>query len=917
MLFTLVVCNDCSLSLSHNQDGILCLGVRFNLIDVIKKGNSYREEVKLSTTNASTKVEQTVSSIMGSRFLSGMTRISIDLTKALDAMEDSSPQQWKVEGLVSKAPSLTARDGSVARESQFFSINGRPVELPKVSRAIGDAWRAFEGTKKRPACVLCFTLPNNEYDVNLSPDKREVLLTNQDALCSLIHGEVTKLWSAQNDGNFAENAVQVAEERPRVNVQQPAAVAASTTASNTGEASEPEASPRRRFPPRNAFVHDPGMLLQQQDAQYARLQQQQPPPQNNLHSREELASKASPADQNVAALSGKSDKTAPQSQMQTDDAANVAQATPMTDEVAPTTATPATGPSPLPPGQRDRPSNEERGQWASVQSSFNRSSLYTQRDEIQALQQQQKRPAASSRSGEPITPEEFTPMQEDNVNQARSSENTAVSAASASSPVKRSRTFTLEDFAFRPANKMTKPSESTRDTQQSTSVASRSTTRKRTEKMAAQPHEDEIDSRKRYGVSLSQDQRLQEDRRKRQKASESIAIASRPSVRAQQEEQNSSSDGDAASQETSPSSVEPEETLVWNSFDGTDAVMKATKDARFSMRSFRKELRAISRAPHGAGENDAMVGGIEEDGTAAAAAGENASQVDDPNAANNNNVVSLSKEDFRHMKVIGQFNLGFILATCRNNHLWILDQHACDEKYNFERLCTTTVIHEQKLIAPMPLELSPTEESCILENMQVFEENGFRFAHNPDKPPRHQLSLTALPHSGAQDGRKAVQFGKEDVHALCAMLSSEEDYAPQEHGGTGADGSGMYGNNAVRRHAGVSQTQDTASKVIARLPKAIAMFANRACRGSVMIGTALSQKEMEGIVKRLADMENPWTCAHGRPTMKHVQDLLGTLKEDEQRATSLVAGPTMAVMTQMTQNEESLSQEQEQEKDES
>jgi DNA mismatch repair protein PMS2 len=207
------------------------------------------------------------------------------------------------------------------------------------------------------------------------------------------------------------------------------------------------------------------------------------------------------------------------------------------------------------------------------------------------------------------------------------------------------------------------------------------------------------------------------------------------------------------------------------------------------------------------------------------------------------------------------------------------------------------------------LELSPSEESCILENMQVFEENGFRFAHDPDKPPRYRLSLTALPHSGAQDGRKAVQFGKEDVHALCAMLSEEDGYS--QDGGTGADGSGMYGNNAVRRHAGISQTQDSASKVLARLPKAVAMFANRACRGSIMIGTALSQKEMETVVKRLADVENPWSCPHGRPTMRHVKDLTSIMMEDEQRAASLIAGPTMAVMTQqMTQeqNTETLSQ---------
>ena len=39
-------------------------------------------------------------------------------------------------------------------------------------------------------------------------------------------------------------------------------------------------------------------------------------------------------------------------------------------------------------------------------------------------------------------------------------------------------------------------------------------------------------------------------------------------------------------------------------------------------------------------------------------------------------------QDFRAMRVIGQFNLGFIIAELRGD-LFILDQHACDEKFRF------------------------------------------------------------------------------------------------------------------------------------------------------------------------------------------------------------------------------------------
>ena len=50
------------------------------------------------------------------------------------------------------------------------------------------------------------------------------------------------------------------------------------------------------------------------------------------------------------------------------------------------------------------------------------------------------------------------------------------------------------------------------------------------------------------------------------------------------------------------------------------------------------------------------------------------------------------------MKIVGQFNLGFIIAKLGND-LFIIDQHATDEKYNFETLQRTTTLKSQTLIA--------------------------------------------------------------------------------------------------------------------------------------------------------------------------------------------------------------------------
>lgn len=66
----------------------------------------------------------------------------------------------------------------------------------------------------------------------------------------------------------------------------------------------------------------------------------------------------------------------------------------------------------------------------------------------------------------------------------------------------------------------------------------------------------------------------------------------------------------------------------------------------------------------------------------------------------------IEKEDFGSMEIVGQFNLGFIVTRRRKvnengkgdmDDLFIVDQHAADEKYNFEDLQQTTIIKSQKL----------------------------------------------------------------------------------------------------------------------------------------------------------------------------------------------------------------------------
>ncbi|KFZ53439.1 Mismatch repair endonuclease PMS2, partial [Podiceps cristatus] len=189
----------------------------------------------------------------------------------------------------------------------------------------------------------------------------------------------------------------------------------------------------------------------------------------------------------------------------------------------------------------------------------------------------------------------------------------------------------------------------------------------------------------------------------------------------------------------------------------------------------------------------------------------------------------ISKEMFAKMEIIGQFNLGFIIAKL-NSDLFIIDQHATDEKYNFEMLQQHTVLQGQKLIAPQNLNLTAVNETVLIENLEIFRKNGFDFVINENAPVTQRVKLISLPTS------KNWTFGPQDIDELIFMLSD-------------------------------------CPGVMCRPSRVRQMFASRACRKSVMIGTALNMQEMRKLITHMGEIEHPWNCPHGRPTMRHIVSL--------------------------------------------
>ncbi|KAL7979226.1 hypothetical protein Chor_015250 [Crotalus horridus] len=149
----------------------------------------------------------------------------------------------------------------------------------------------------------------------------------------------------------------------------------------------------------------------------------------------------------------------------------------------------------------------------------------------------------------------------------------------------------------------------------------------------------------------------------------------------------------------------------------------------------------------------------------------------------------ISKEMFAKMDIVGQFNLGFIIAKLKSD-LFIIDQHATDEKYNFEMLQEDTVLQGQKLIKPQNLNLTAVSESILMDNLEIFQKNGFDFVVDEN------AKLKGM-----------------DVELSTLLLLQ------------------------------------------------------------VMIGTALTAGEMKKLITHMGEIEHPWNCPHGRPTIRHLANL--------------------------------------------
>ena len=97
----------------------------------------------------------------------------------------------KITGYVSKAGIGVGRSDN---DRQFIYVNNRPVELLRFIKSLNEVWRRYE-LKNKPAFIINIEVPCGSFDINLSPDKREIVLIHENILLDYLIQEIDKIYS--------------------------------------------------------------------------------------------------------------------------------------------------------------------------------------------------------------------------------------------------------------------------------------------------------------------------------------------------------------------------------------------------------------------------------------------------------------------------------------------------------------------------------------------------------------------------------------------------------------------------------------------------------------------------------------------------------------------------------------------------
>ena len=180
----------------------------------------------------------------------------------------------------------------------------------------------------------------------------------------------------------------------------------------------------------------------------------------------------------------------------------------------------------------------------------------------------------------------------------------------------------------------------------------------------------------------------------------------------------------------------------------------------------------------------------------------------------------LTKEAKEEYEILGQiFDTYWMVAF--KDKLYIIDQHAAHEKVKYEEFMKKFEAKEllsQTLNPPIIISLSSKEETVLKDNWDIFSSLGFNIE----------------------------EFGGNEYAIRCVPMD-------------------LYGQNEQSLFLSVlDELCEDDNKGTLTIEQKIASMS---CKAAVKGNSKLSKEEMIALVDQLLELENPYNCPHGRPTI--------------------------------------------------
>lgn len=172
-------------------------------------------------------------------------------------------------------------------------------------------------------------------------------------------------------------------------------------------------------------------------------------------------------------------------------------------------------------------------------------------------------------------------------------------------------------------------------------------------------------------------------------------------------------------------------------------------------------------------------------------------------------------------RLIGQLFRTYWLIEYEHN-LFIMDQHAAHEKVLYEKLMKqyqNREIVSQQVNPPLVISVNPRQQEVLRENQTFFEHIGFQMENFGGK----EYMLRAVP---------LETYGLAAQDIFIDFIDSLADEGPHLN-----------------------------------MDLFIYKIATMACKAAVKGNMTLSTKEADALIDQLLQLENPYNCPHGRPTI--------------------------------------------------